>query len=362
MSQHQLLSIFLEKEIAHTYDCRKYLISRFKKEIARTNVRKQILTLCTLGLLKRKAIEGPTKHSAIYYTLSSLGIFYVISQYNRIFDDLHYSVRIELIIKNHPNNPLFKYFLYPIIDQKLINKIDNFTIFAFLNIYLNDCTKSLCTLFDNLLEIEKYGGQSYYISTIDNLLDSSLTENDYGSLPEFINYIQQRFNINGLDPKLSKIEKIKKNNTFRITSNKKILILEKDENKNKLSLYEQQNNDNKTLIFEFNLEKIESHTDTYFINELRPQSIEDSIISYQQRIEREYKNIHLPKLIHNLIENCYHNYYHPQYDTRNALENYLLLANNSKFVSYLDKIKQDFDSQYNLFKSMQNTILGRKFN
>jgi hypothetical protein len=140
LSQHQVLSIFCEKEITHAYDCRKYLISRFKKEIAPKNVRKQILTLCSLGLLKRKVMEESAKHSAIHYTLSSLGIFYVISQSNRISDDLHYSVRIESVIKNHPNNPLFIYFLYPIIDQKLINKIDNYSIFAFLNIYLNDCT------------------------------------------------------------------------------------------------------------------------------------------------------------------------------------------------------------------------------
>lgn len=158
---------------------------------------------------------------------------------------------------------------------------------------------------------------------------------------------------------MSKIEEIKKNNTFKITSNKKILLLEKNENKDKLSLYEQQNNNNKTLIFEFNFEKIESHSDTFFITEIRPQSIEDSIIFYQKRIEREYKNIHLPKLLHKLIANCYHNYCnpHPHYDTRNVLENYSLLANNSKFLSHVDKIKQDFDSQYNLFKSMQNPIL-----
>lgn len=212
ISQHQVLSIFCEKEITHAYGCRKYLISRFKKEIAPKNVRKQVLTLCSLGLLKRKVMEESAKHSAIYYTLSSLGIFYVISQSNRISDDLHYSVRIESVIKNHSNNPLFKYFLYPIIDQKLINKIDNNNIFAFLNIYLKDCTRTLGTLFEDLLEIEKNGGQSYYISTMENLLDSSLTEHDYGSLPEFINYIQQRFNINGLDPDLSKIEEIKKNN------------------------------------------------------------------------------------------------------------------------------------------------------
>jgi hypothetical protein len=356
MSQHQVLSIFCEKEIAHAYDCRKYLISKFNKEIAPKNVRKHVLNLCSLGLLKRKVIEEPTKHSAIYYTLSSLGIFYVINQSNRISDDLHYTVSIEPIIKNHLNNPLFKYFLYPIIDQKLIHKIDDYNIFAFVKIYLNDCTQSLNTLFEDLLEIKKNGGQSYPISTIEHLLDSSLTKNDYGSLSEFIKYIQQRFNINGLDPNLSKIEEIKKNNTFKITSKNKILLLEKNENKDKIFLYEQQNN-NKTLIFEFNYETIDSQSDTYFINEIRPQSIEDSIIFYQERIEREYKNVHLPKLLHKLIENCHHHYYHPYYGTRNIIENYLLLANNSNFVSYLDKIKQDFDSQYNLFKSMQNLML-----
>lgn len=353
--QHQVLLIFCEKEIAHAYECRKYLISKFEKEIAPKNVRKLVLTLYSLGLIKRHPMEEVTKHSAIYYTLSPLGIFYLINESKRIFSDLHYSISIDAILKNHPHNIFFKYFLYPIIEQRLVNKIDNYDIFAFLNSYLNNCTRSLITIFDDLLQIEKNGGQSYYITTVESLLDSSLKENDYGSLPNIIKYIQDRFNITGLDPTNSKIEEIKKNGLLKITSNKKILFLKRDNMKNKLLLYEQ-GNKNKNIIFKFNLERIDSLPGIDSIIEFRSQSIEDSIIFYQQRIEREYLKNHLPKLLHNLLENCHYNYHTSHYNTRDIFENYSLLANNPNSLIHLDKLKQDFDSQYNLFKSMTNTI------
>jgi hypothetical protein len=238
------------------------------------------------------------------------------------------------------------------MDKKLLNKIDHYTIFNFLNTYLNDCFRSLSNLFNKLGEIEKNGGQSYYISTIKNLFDSTLTGKDYGSLPDFISYIQKCFNIKGLDTDNSKIEEIKKNSLFKITSKKKVLFLETDEKKEKLSLSEVKNK-NRTTIFEFDLEKIDP--ETYFINELRSESIEQNLIVFLRRIETEYKEIHLSNLVLKLLKFFYLEY-NSRYNNRDIIDSYTLLANNHNFLTHLNKIKQDFDSQYNLFKSMTNTL------
>ena len=49
-------------------------------------------------------MKKPTINSRIYYTLSPLGIFYVISKSDLISSELNFSISIKLLINNHPNN------------------------------------------------------------------------------------------------------------------------------------------------------------------------------------------------------------------------------------------------------------------
>ena len=48
-----------------------------------------------------------------------------------------------------------------------------------------------------------------------SILDSSLTEIEPDTLPDFIIYLQERFNINELDANKSKIEEIKKSDNIK---------------------------------------------------------------------------------------------------------------------------------------------------
>jgi hypothetical protein len=87
-------------------------------------------------------MEENTKHNAVYYTLSSLGIFYIINNSNLIINDLNFSPSIKNLFVNHQYNYIFKLFLYPIIEQHLIKKLDD-GIFTELRFYMRDCSNSI---------------------------------------------------------------------------------------------------------------------------------------------------------------------------------------------------------------------------
>jgi hypothetical protein len=207
-------------------------------------------------------------------------------------------------------------------------------------------------MLEYMLKIEKDGGESSFVTSFPSILDASVTEIEPGSLPDFIRIIQKRFNINGLDINKAKIEEIKKDKIFMITSNEKVLFLKLDEKKSKAILYEQ-NSNKKETIFNFDLEKF---LDCSIITEFMPKTIEQAVFSYQNAIETAMERIHMPALIHRLVQD-YSLAHSSRSFTNEYQQNYILLANNYKFMSHLEKIKQDFDSQYILFKSMNNSIL-----
>ena len=346
----RFLWIFCEKEIAHAYECRKYLISKYNKKIAPKNVSKHVIRLLELGLIKRKTMEENTKHNAVYYTLSSFGIFYIINNSNLISHDLSALISIKSLFANHPYDAIFKFCLYPIINQQLIKKVDN-EILTELEFYLRECSQSIKRRLESLLEIEKNGGYDYFVSSYPSILDSSLTEIEPGTLPDFIIYLKERFNINELDENKSKIEEIKKSEILKITSNEKVLFLKLDEKNNKAILYEQNTNSNE-IIFNFDLAH---YSDIYIITEFISQSVEQNIISSQAELERGFQGNPLSSLLLRLLRNNFYNYY-SQSSKKKDFQSYVLLANNHKFMTLLKKIKDDFDSQYYLFKSMTSNI------
>ena len=235
-------------------------------------------------------MEENTKHNAVYYTLSSFGIFYIINNSNLISHDLSTLISIKPLFENHPYDDIFKYFLYPIIGLQLIKKIDNEEILSELKFYLKHCSESIKKKLGDLIEIEKNGGEPYLVSSFPSILDSSVTEIEPNTLPDFIIYLQKRFNINGLDINKSKIEEIKKSEILKITSNEKVLFLKLDEKKNKAILY-QENTKNNEIIFYFDLAK---NSDIYIITEFTSPTVEQNISSYQAIIEREFQeNIYL---------------------------------------------------------------------
>ena len=89
---------------------------------------------------------------------------------------------------------------------------------------------------------------------------------------------------------------------------------------------------------------------TYYLD-----TLEQNLIVFLRQIETEYKAIHLSNLVLKLLKFFYLQY-NSRYNNRDIIDSYTLLANNHNFLTHLNKIKQDFDSQYNLFKSMTNTL------
>lgn len=200
-------------------------------------------------------------------------------------------------------------------------------------------------------DIEKKGGINYLVSSYPSILESNSKVIEPNTLPDFILYIKRKFNIMELDENNSKIEEMKKSEILMITSNTKVLFLKLDEEKNKAILYTQ--NDNiKEIIFNFDLEKFE---DIYVISEFIPQTIEQEIISRQGIIEREFKEICLPKLIFSILENHYRTY-RSFSQINEDMQDYILLASNHEFMKNVKKIKHDFDSKFDLFRSMASNI------
>ena len=107
-----LLRPFIYNKRVSTYSCYKFMNSDGRK-ISYKNVHKRIKKLHSLGLIERLDGSESNKHAAIFYRLSSFGVYFSIR---------NYLAGIELL-SNHSRNPLFDIILYRFISKKTLEQL-----------------------------------------------------------------------------------------------------------------------------------------------------------------------------------------------------------------------------------------------
>ncbi len=163
---------------------------------------KRVKKLHEVGILKEVSNNSPTKHGAIYYQLSSFGIYFIFLTHKIN------SINIAKLIHNYPNDGLFEYFLYLFI-KKTVTEINSDVILEHIFEFLNACCSRTEGLLIRLPQIKKDRGRSDYIATIKNLIDSDMEYHRSEGSQAFIDYLKTKFKIKWLNKNTSKIvEKI----------------------------------------------------------------------------------------------------------------------------------------------------------
>ena len=133
----EILRYFINNPIGSVYQIHKFLNNENKIKIAYKNVRKKIKNLSSLGYIiikgpaDKSIINDPNKnniktldnmHGAIYYKITSFGIFNI---FRKKIVDLDYKKKYKSLFINYEDFFLFKNMLFNIFSLKIIKELES---------------------------------------------------------------------------------------------------------------------------------------------------------------------------------------------------------------------------------------------
>jgi hypothetical protein len=276
-----------------------------------------------------------TEHGAIYFKITSAGIFHLMKNMNF---DLNFEV-----LKYHGEDPFFKMFLYPYFEEEtLINlKFDHIKS-EFFN-YLKRCCGILKNLFQHLESIQRDKGMYGWVEFWDAL---PLYSNEYDDKERFISILQNRFNLKWLDSKEAKIENVDEY-TITISQNNRVVYLKLNKPKTKAVLSYQNKNLTEYIIRPLD-EKDPDHNIS--IENFEPKTVEQALNEKDEEICNEiYENIE--NLSISLLKYCVRRYQFTNAE-RERIEDITNIANDSKFVKVLESAEESYNKNFSNFKKL----------
>ena len=336
----ELLKFYVQYPKCSTYQTHKYLKELYKKDnrtISYKNVHKRIQKLHKLGLIsetKKNNDATTTKHGAIYYSLTTFGIFYNIK--NRLL--LHNK---NLII-DHRYDGLYENFLYPYIKFNTINQIDDIQFTIRVCGYLAKCCDDISEEVNSLKDIQLSGGYYSLVTSTKDLINLK----DKKSSTKFIKYVKEKFKIRWLDEKKFQLDLIENNLNLIIKSGERKLYLKlyPDEEKAVLS-----NDNNK--ICEFYLEREQADIENYELYEFIPIDLYDYIVKFVKYVRSDddipFSNQY--KLCYQIIEYINYLYIYRHLKDEQKERNKNAIRKDKNFLTLLNQFKDQFDLYYNNF-------------
>lgn len=343
----ELLKFFIKYPKCSTYQTHKYLEEIYKRDnrtISYKNVHKRIQKLHQFGLIKEVRItnETTTKHGAIYYSLTTFGIFYIIK--NELV-----SYNKNLIIE-YKHNSLFENFLYPFIEFNTICRLNDIKIIFMIYHYLHKCSLDILDLVMLLKDMEN-DVDIYLPINSKKFLDLQDKEELYG----FLEYLRKRLNLDWLTEKNIKIT----------ISGNDFNIINKSENSNICLRVSQE--EKKVIILSANDAKISE----FFlkVHEVALGSygwiwiISGDLSKYVDVNKEEKFSDYGPVLLHQ-YELCYeiiqyfnyrHLYKHLSSNEKENSKN--ILKKDQTFLNLLLELKDEFESYYRNFLNKEMTYL-----
>ena len=151
----QILEFFINKPYLSTYQIHKVL-KKTGQATKHENIRRKVKRLYSLKLIENTSeVRKPRElmHSAVYYKLTTGGIFYLIYKARIMQTSSTRSKR--KFIQYHGDNIIFKTFLYPYFERETLLQI-NLIPFYEISRYLQKC----CGATDDVLaSLEKFGNK-----------------------------------------------------------------------------------------------------------------------------------------------------------------------------------------------------------
>ena len=332
----ELLKFFVKYPKCSTYQTHKYLKQIYKKDnrtISYKNVHKRIQKLYQLGLIReiKNKDKIMSKHGAIYYSLTTCGIFYILKN--------HLIVDYRNLIIEHRYDGLYENFLYPYIQFNTINKINDIQFMIRICIYLSKCCGEILETVEPLKQIEHDGGRYYPVTNTRYLLNPD----DKKPLIEFIQYLKERFGLNWLNEKGLKLEVIENDLNIVINSEGKKLFLKlyPDEKKAVLSLEDE-------IIFEFLIRREDYDLVGYDIVEFFPSDFHE-YVEYNSDFSHLLPISYKYKLCYDVIEYIKNLEVYTHLSKDEKEKNKKILRLDKNFLNLLREFKKNFDSYYNNF-------------
>lgn len=351
---NELLTYFGETPATSTYQCHKRLNEYYRhagKSIVYKNVHKRIKKLYSLGLIDKvkqnnnagsnnEGIDNQKgKHGAIYYSLTPAGLFYILKNH----------LRASLtIILDHKKNSLFEFYLFPIIDIRTIEKLTDEHIERTIFDYLGNCCHTIDNLLSSLEQVNRHHGDSYNLGFTDTLVDSRYDSDPNLGSRQCIEYLKDKFKINWLEVRDTKIVEVRKNRIIKICSGKNELVLRIHPEKNKAILSE-----GKRRISEFVIQ--DKGGGSYFIMDFIPMTTKDYL-------ERRFnnKNFHFHgemedhrfRLCSDLMTYICHDYFISDEEKIVKQTDSINLAKDTKFLNLVQEFKDEYDSYCNYISNL----------
>jgi hypothetical protein len=206
LSAYQIYKIYNEQRSYHkmTY------ISGVKKRIKR--------------LLGRNLIEkvenNTSKHRAIYYRLSTAGLYHLIYNKRGEFIGL-----FNKTLQHYDQHIIFRILLYPYCQKSSLEDISDTGLISKICIYLYDC----CEEARNTLESIKKSYSRYVVQQI--CLWNDVHERG-GDNYRLIDFLKRKFNLNWLDNR-AEVTKYGNDNTIRISKDNNWVLIKLNERRTK---------------------------------------------------------------------------------------------------------------------------------
>lgn len=333
----ELLKFFIQYPRCSTYQTFKYLKELYKKDnktISYKNVHKRIQKLHKLGLIskvKKNNDQTTSKHGAIYYSLSTFGIFYILK--NRLL------LQNKNLIIDHKYDGLFENFLYPYIQFNTINQIDDIQFTIRVCGYLAKFCDEISEKVNSLKEIQMSGGYYNFVTGTKDLLSLK----DKKPSIKFIKYIKEKFKIRWLDGKKFRLDLIENNFNLIIQSGERKLYLKlyPDEEKAVLS--------NDDIIYEFYLEREEGDIENYELYEFIPIDLYDYIVKSVKYLSSNIPFSNQYELCYTIIEYINYLYIYRHLKDEQKERNKKAIRNDKNFLTLLNQFKDQFYLYYNNF-------------
>jgi hypothetical protein len=336
----RLLYSFVKRKICSTYQCYKDLKTAYEQEdktITYKNVYKRVQKLYESNLIEKvnKKQHEETKHGAIFYKLTSFGIFYLVK---------NIPLNVIQILLNYKNNELFVLFLYPYIKPETIERLTDVSIFGYISHYLRKCCEEISDiLLYDMRRLKETGGNFYIIGFTDTLADPENADDPFIGSKQFVQYIKENSDLKWLDEEKSKMVEVKRNKEIQIIQNDKKLSLKIDIEALKAGLFEDDRE-----VFKFMVDKYGK--ESYSFGVFKPVTIQDyfsdghyGLTRFANKIQKNLNELILEVIYYNLRTPYTKKEEHQKTSSKNAL------LEDQLFVNAINTFKGEIDYYYNEF-------------
>ncbi len=338
LSEESLFALcqFSKNPCLSTYQLHNVLINtRYKSEYK--NVHKKVQNLHDLGLIEKLPRNlGNIEHGAIYYKLTSIGVFHLI---------VNSSVPTNMdIIKYFGNDPFFELFIYPYLKRETFYNLKLLPIIIDIQRVFTRIGKIINELVEHMISIDRNNRVFVFIGTWDLL--TTYRKGEFQELwKTFIFTLKRLLKLRWLDidVKVSKID----NNTVKFEKDNNLIYLKLDKSKTNLIV-----SDKNKELYKFPVEK---NNRQLSIGEIVPFTVEGEM---RDNIKR-FNNKIIPEIFEDLaillVKYAVPVKYSSSTTEHERIEDIKTLSKDETFVKIIKTVKKKYGEYFeNFMKEVKN--------